>query len=58
MTTTNLIVVKSQVKEVIRSYNISGDFVDVLDKKVKRLIEDAVERAEANGRKTVMGRDI
>ncbi|MBS3139840.1 DUF1931 domain-containing protein [Candidatus Woesearchaeota archaeon] len=38
--------------------NISADFMDCLDKKVKQLVIDAVKRAKENGRKTVMGKDV
>lgn len=54
----DLIIIKAKIKEVVGDYQVSSDFVDVLDAKVKVLIEDAKKRAEANGRKTVMGRDI
>ena len=52
------IIVKSKIKELVGQYNVSGDFSDVLNEKVKQMIKDAVKRAEANGRKTVMGRDL
>ncbi|MFH1173544.1 MAG: DUF1931 domain-containing protein [archaeon] len=52
------IIVKSKIKELVGNYNVSSDFSEELDKKVKLLIADAVKRAEANGRKTVMGKDI
>ena len=42
----------SQVK------NIADDFLPELDAKVKKLVEGAVERAKANNRRTVMGRDL
>ena len=38
--------------------NISADFMDRLDEKVKQLVIDAVKRAKENGRKTVMGKDV
>ncbi|MBR9675454.1 DUF1931 domain-containing protein [Candidatus Woesearchaeota archaeon] len=54
----DLIVIKAKIKEVTGGYSVSSDFVDVLNEKVKKLIEEAIIRAEANGRRTVMGRDI
>lgn len=54
----DLIVVKSKIKEVTEQYNVSSDFVEELDQEVRRLIEKAIQRAEANGRRTVMGKDI
>ena len=52
------IVVKAQVKNLVSGYNLSGDFVDELDRKVHDLVKGAIDRAKANGRKTVMARDL
>lgn len=38
--------------------SISEDFLPSLEEKVKKLIEDAVYRANSNNRRTVMGRDL
>ncbi len=58
-----MITVRTQIKEIMRESgfgidNISADFMDCLDKKVKQLVIDAVKRAKENGRKTVMGKDV
>jgi hypothetical protein len=52
------VIVKSKIKELVGQYNVSGDFSEVLNEKVKQMIHDSVKRAEANNRKTVMGRDL
>ncbi|MFA5796908.1 MAG: DUF1931 domain-containing protein [Candidatus Woesearchaeota archaeon] len=52
------IIVKSKIKELVGNYSVSSDFADVLNEKVKVMVHDAVKRAEANSRKTVMGRDL
>ena len=52
------IVVKSKIKELTGDMSVSADFSEVLNAKVKQLVLDAVKRAEANARKTVMGRDL
>ena len=52
------IVVKSQIKELIGEMQISGNFTEVLDKKVKEIIKSSVIRAKENGRRTVMAKDI
>jgi histone H3/H4 len=52
------VIVKTKIKEMVGTYSVSADFTEELNKKVKEMIQDAVKRAEANGRKTVMGRDI
>lgn len=56
--TSDWIVVKSKIKELVGDKSVSGDFPEVLNQKVKQMILDAVKRAEANARKTVMGRDL
>jgi histone H3/H4 len=53
-----LIIIRSKLKEVVKGINISGDFADALDKKTRAIIAEAVERAKANNRKTVMGKDV
>lgn len=53
-----MIVVKSKIKELVGNANVSSDFADALNKKVEALVKDAVERAEANNRKTVMAKDL
>lgn len=50
-------IVKSQVKETV-DLNVSSDFYEALDEEVAELLEDAEERAEANGRSTVQPRDL
>jgi histone H3/H4 len=52
------IIVKTKLKELVKGYNVSGDFAEALDVKVKALIQDAMKRAEGNNRKTVMAKDI
>ncbi|MBI2103245.1 DUF1931 domain-containing protein [Candidatus Woesearchaeota archaeon] len=59
---TNL-TVRIQVKDIIKEAglgveNMSGDFMEALDDKVKELILAAVKRAKENSRRTVMGRDL
>ncbi|MCD6367979.1 MAG: DUF1931 family protein [Candidatus Aenigmarchaeota archaeon] len=53
------LVVKNAVKSVVKGkHNISADFYDALEKKVKEIIMEAAERAKANGRKTIQARDL
>lgn len=54
----SFLVVKSKIKELANGLNISGDVVTVLEKKVEEIIRKACERAKANGRRTLMGKDI
>jgi len=53
-----MLIVKAKIKSVIPGYNVAGDLADKLNQKVEELIKAAAARAEANGRKTVMAKDI
>jgi len=52
------VVVKSKIKEIAETFNISNDFSEALDKEVRNIIKKAISRAEANGRRTVMPKDL
>lgn len=52
------LVVKSKVKELTGEFNVSGDFSAALDAKVENLVRDAMRRAEGNGRRTIMAKDL
>lgn len=54
-------VVTSKVKKLIKEVggcNTSGETVEVLSKAIERLCQKGVDSAKADGRKTVMARDI
>lgn len=56
-----VLVVASKVKGYIRArsgMNTSGTVLDALSAKVKQLCDEAIDRAKADGRKTVMDRDL
>ncbi|MBW2979383.1 DUF1931 domain-containing protein [Candidatus Woesearchaeota archaeon] len=53
-----MLIVKSALKGVVPGFNIASDFAEALDKKVQELIKEASKRAEANGRKTIMAKDL
>jgi len=55
---TDLVVVRSKVKEYAQGCNVSGDFAEALNKEVVGLIKKAADRAKANNRKTVSSRDL
>jgi len=50
--------VKSAVRELVGDFRVSEDFWEALNKSVEELVKRAVERAKANGRKTVRGADL
>jgi hypothetical protein len=53
-------VVKSKVKEYAKSKEIrlAGDFFESLNSVVRWKLDKAIERARANGRKTLRGFDL
>ncbi len=57
----DILVVTSKVKKFIKEkgeMNTSAETVDMLTKAVERLCAKGIESAKADGRKTVMARDI
>ena len=54
----DLVVVKAKMKDLAKGCNVSGDFAEALDGKVRTLVADAVKRAEGNNRRTVMAKDL
>ena len=56
----DMLVVGSKVKDAVKKndVNMAGDFVEGLSKEVEALVEKAVARCKANGRKTVRSADI
>jgi histone H3/H4 len=57
----DILIVTSKVKKFIKEQgqmNTSGETVDVLSKAVEKLCQKGIENAKADGRKTVMARDI
>ncbi|MCX6819465.1 MAG: hypothetical protein NT129_05725 [Candidatus Aenigmarchaeota archaeon] len=57
---TGILVVKSKVREYAKKKKMSfgGDAADALSKEVARIVDKAIERAKANRRSTIKGRDI
>jgi len=53
------LIVKNAIKDLVKGKaNISADFYDALDAEVKGLVQKALQRAKANGRKTLQARDL
>ncbi len=53
-----LIISKSRTKAAATRCNVSSEFYDALDRKVRQLIAEAEERALANNRKTLKPADL
>jgi histone H3/H4 len=54
----DLIISKARTKDAVKDCNVSGEFYDALDKKVREMIAHAEKRATANGRKTLRPYDL
>jgi len=53
-----MLVVRSKIKDCAGDCNVAGDFAEALSKEVESLVKKAVDRAKANGRKTITPRDL
>ena len=54
----DMIISKTKTKDSVKECNVSGEFYEALDKKVREAIAQAEKRALANGRKTVRPHDL
>ena len=58
----DMVVVKAKIKEFAKvgdkTLNVASDFAIKLNEKAVAMIKDACERAKANGRNTVMAKDV
>ncbi len=56
----DMLVVQSKVRDEVkrRKANMAGDFPAALSKEVADMVDRAVKRARANGRKTVRANDL
>ncbi len=57
----DVLVVASKVKKMVKEksgFNTSAELLEGLSQRVEQLCLQAIERARADGRKTVKGRDL
>ena len=52
------LIVKSKIKEAVSELNVSAEVAEALNNKVFKLLQEAAERAKANGRRTLQARDL
>lgn len=52
------LIIKSKVKSAVPDMQVSGEVPDALNKKVLRILDEASQRAKANGRRTLQARDL
>jgi len=53
-----MLIVKSKIKEVNPELNVGGDVAEALNEVVHETLKKAGARAVANGRKTIGARDL
>ncbi|MBI4448430.1 DUF1931 domain-containing protein [Candidatus Woesearchaeota archaeon] len=53
-----MLIVKAKIKDLAGELSVASDFSDALNQKVEQVIKDACTRAQANGRRTVMAKDL
>ncbi|MFC2174273.1 hypothetical protein ACFLQ2_00180 [archaeon] len=56
----DVLVVQSKVRDEVKKKkaNMAGDFCEALSKNVADMVDNAISRAKANGRKTVRAADL
>ena len=52
------LIVKSKIKQAVPELNVAEEVSSALNKKVLKILEEASERAKANGRRTLQARDL
>jgi histone H3/H4 len=52
------LIVKSKIKSAVPELNVSTEVADALNEKVLKILNEASERAKANGRRTLQSRDL
>lgn len=52
------IIVKAKIKDIASGFSVASEFSEALNDKVMQLIKESCRRAEANGRRTVMAKDL
>jgi hypothetical protein len=57
-TMAEMIISKARTKAAANECNVSSDFYEALDRKVRELIRTAEKRATENGRKTIRPYDL
>lgn len=53
-----MLVVKSKVKDAVSDHNVSNDFAEALNTLLIWHVQQAAARADSNGRRTVMAKDL
>ncbi len=52
------LIIKSKIKEAVKELQVASDVAEGLNKKIEKILQEAGERAKANGRRTLYARDL
>jgi len=52
------LIVKKTIKERCEDMAVSGNFYGALETEIEKILSEAQRRAKANGRKTILARDL
>ena len=52
------LIIKSKIKGAVKELNVAAEVAEALNRKVEKLLQEASERAKANGRRTLQARDL
>ena len=52
------LIIKSKIKSAVPDLSVAAEVADALNKRVLRLLDEAAQRAKANGRRTLQARDL
>ena len=54
------LVIKSNIREAVKERipNVASEIAEALNEKIQKILDDACERAKANGRRTLQARDL
>lgn len=52
------LIIKSKIKSAVPDMSVAGEVAQALNKKVQDILDEAVKRAKANGRRTLQARDL
>lgn len=53
-----MLIVKANIRKAAGNFEVAAEFMQALDRKVGQIVKEAIERAAANGRHTLMVRDV
>ncbi len=52
------LIIKSKIKSAVPDMMVAAEVSDALNKKVLKILGEAVQRAKANNRRTLLARDL